>query len=521
LPVEFAALAAIEEVDDEPDGDPDEEADPCHDLKPGHEEQAEDDAEDGEYWAEGDAEAALAVGFLVAKDEDAGGDEDEGEEGADVGEVGYGSDVEETGGDGDEEAGDPGGDGGCPVALVDPGKDGGQQAVAGHGEPDACLSDLEDEDGGDHAEDGSDEHDQMDIAEQEAVPSLSEVPEGVDDGGGVIGHGIPVAEADEDDGNADVEDGADDECGDDADGEVALRIFTLFGGGGDGVKTDVGEEDDGAAGEDAGPSVGGEGVVVAGMDELRAGENEDEDGPDFEQDHDVVGAGGFLDAVDEDDGDDKDDDEGGDVEAEMPSGLIENFAGKIGESAGEIGRRDPFEGRMDAKPVHEVDGVLGKADGYGHVREGVFEDEAPSVDPGDELAERGVGVGIGGAGDGDHGGQLGVAEASAGADDGDEDERESERGPGAGAAGHGVVADEEVEQGGVEDRGGGEVLSADGGSDDGEDAGADDGANAEGDERDGAEGLAEPALRLLGLSDELIDGLSGEELRQSVTPEWG
>jgi hypothetical protein len=84
-----------------------------------------------------------------------------------------------------------------------------------------------------------------------------------------------------------------------------------------------------------------------------------------------------------------------------------------------------------------------------------------------------------------------------------------------------VVADEEVEQGGVEDRGFGEVLAADGGSDDGEDAGADDGADAQGDKRNGAEGFAESAFRLLGLGDELIDGLSGEELRQGLTPEWG
>ena len=78
--------------------------------------------------------------------------------------------------------------------------------------------------------------------------------------------------------------------------------------------------------------------------------------------------------------------------------------------------------------------VRGEADADGHVADGVFEDEVPADDPGDQLAHGGVGVGVGAAGDGDHRGQLGVAEAGEGADDGDQDERERERGAGAGAA---------------------------------------------------------------------------------------
>ncbi len=66
---------------------------------------------------------------------------------------------------------------------------------------------------------------------------------------------------------------------------------------------------------------------------------------------------------------------------------------------------------MDAEPVQQIDDVRGEADADAHVGEGVFEDEVPADDPGDEFAERGVGVGVGGAGDGDHAGELGVAEA--------------------------------------------------------------------------------------------------------------
>ena len=42
------------------------------------------------------------------------------------------------------------------------GEDVGQQAVAGHGEPDARLAELEDEDGRDHADERAEEDDEPD-----------------------------------------------------------------------------------------------------------------------------------------------------------------------------------------------------------------------------------------------------------------------------------------------------------------------------------------------------------------------
>ena len=54
--------------------------------------------------------------------------------------------------------------------------------------------------------------------------------------------------------DADVEHGADDQRGDDADGHIALRILALFAGGRDRIEADVGEENDGAAGEHAATS---------------------------------------------------------------------------------------------------------------------------------------------------------------------------------------------------------------------------------------------------------------------------
>ena len=123
------------------------------------------------------------------------------------------------------------------------------------------------------------------------------------------------------DGDSAVEEGAGDQGGEDAEGQIALGLFALFGGGGDGVEADVGEEDDGAAGEHAGPAVGHEGVPVDGLDEAGGGEDEGEDGDDLDQYKDVVGAGRLADAADQDDSENHDHEEGGNVEAEVPAGL--------------------------------------------------------------------------------------------------------------------------------------------------------------------------------------------------------
>jgi hypothetical protein len=156
--------------------------------------------------------------------------------------------------------------------------------------------------------------------------------------------------------------------------------------------------------------------------------------------------------------------------------------------------------------------VRGESYADAHIGEGVFEDEVPADDPGDQFAEGGVGVGIGRAGDGDHGSELGVTEAGEDADDGDEDQREGESGACAGTSGHGGVREQVVNQGSVADLRGVELLACHGGADDGEDAGTDDSANAESRERPGAQGLFQRMLGIFGFADQLIDGFAGKQL---------
>ena len=192
----------------------------------------------------------MAVGLAIAEDEHADGDQHKGEQGADVGQVGDGADVKQAGGNADDESRDPGGESRGAELGVDAAEDAGQQAVAGHGEPDAGLAELKDEDGRDHAQQRADENDQAHPVQHGAAGAagcsrLSALTTGaaspITD--------LPGHNAAEHDGDAAVEHGAGDQRGQNAEGQVALRIAALFGGRRNRVEPDVGEEDDGAAGQ--------------------------------------------------------------------------------------------------------------------------------------------------------------------------------------------------------------------------------------------------------------------------------
>jgi hypothetical protein len=95
------------------------------------------------------------------------------------------------------------------------------------------------------------------------------------------------------DGDADIQQGANDQRGNDAKGQVALRVARLFSGGGNGIETDIGEKDNCAAGHNAAKSRGSEGLPVGWVDERAADHQEDQDGADLDGNHHVVGFGRF------------------------------------------------------------------------------------------------------------------------------------------------------------------------------------------------------------------------------------
>ena len=132
----------------------------------------------------------------------------------------------------------------------------------------------------------------------------------------------------------------------------------------------------------------------------------------------------FLDAAHQDHGQQHHDDEGRPVESKMPAGAVNHVALQVLQAGGEIGGRNPFRIGMPAEPVEQVHDVRGKADADGHVADGIFQDEVPADNPGDQFAHGGVGVGVGAAGNGNHGGEFRVADGSETADDGHENKRQ-------------------------------------------------------------------------------------------------
>ena len=134
-----------------------------------------------------------------------------------------------------------------------------------------------------------------------------------------------------------------------------------------------------------------------------------------------------------------------------------------------------------AEQVLEVRGPAVGHRGRGH---GVFQDQVPADDPGEQLAERRVGVGVGRARHRHHGGELGVAQGREHAGEARGDEGEHQGGPGLVVRGH---AGEH------------------------EDAGADDGPDAEARQLHRTEDAAEPVLSL-GLLQKQFQRFAGKEL---------
>jgi hypothetical protein len=209
-----------------------------------------------------------------------------------------------------------------------------------------------------------------------AAGENGELLERVDHRSGVAHHGVPGHQAGEADGHGHIERGADNQRGDDADGQVALRVAALLGGGGDGVEADVSKKYNRPAGEHAAPAVGHERMPVAGMNEADDGEDEDENGDELDAHHDVVGAGRLANSADQDHREDENDEEGGDVEANVPAGMVKPVAGQILEAFRQISGGYPLGRGMQAEPVQQVHHVGSKAHADGHVGAGVLENQS-------------------------------------------------------------------------------------------------------------------------------------------------
>jgi hypothetical protein len=185
-----------------------------------------------------------------------------------------------------------------------------------------------------------------------------------------------------------------------------------------GVESDVGKEDHCRSPEDPADAVlaeragvlGNERNEVAGVEKYRARRDHQHDDADLDDDHDVVDRGRFLDADDEQDRDENRDDDRGQVEygGDRPASREpDRRAGRGAERRRKLNTELPQQRDEIARPSH--------GDGGGAER--VLEDQIPPDDPGDELAECGVGVGVRGTGDRHRRRELGVAQRRERADE--------------------------------------------------------------------------------------------------------
>src|SRR5260370_610467 len=101
-------MAAVEEVDGQPDRGPGKEAQPGQNRKTGHQQPAEQHAKHRSRDAARGAKSAVAAGIAVAQDDDADGYQSKGKQGADVRKIGERADVENSRRNADDEPGDPG-----------------------------------------------------------------------------------------------------------------------------------------------------------------------------------------------------------------------------------------------------------------------------------------------------------------------------------------------------------------------------------------------------------------------------
>ena len=117
--------------------------------------------------------------------------------------------------------------------------------------------------------------------------------------------------------------GANQQRSNDADGKIALRILRFLRGRGDGVESDVGEENVGCSGPDSGESEGRETVPVrspvAGVDVANAEPDYKNDNGNFNGHDGGVEAGALFNANHQNRGDHQRDDEGGKVDSNFIS----------------------------------------------------------------------------------------------------------------------------------------------------------------------------------------------------------
>ena len=147
--------------------------------------------------------------------------------------------------------------------------------------------------------------------------------------------------------------------------------------------------------------------------------------------------------------------------------------------------------QVDAESADEFGEITRPADGHRDIGDAIFEHQVPADDPGDQLAEGGVGICVSTSRDRDHGRELGIAKRREPAGHGGQPERKDDRRPGPRPY----------------------EISGRGGADHGKDPGTDDRADPEQNKIPGPERFFQTFVRVVGF---LEDGAEVFELEKFV-----
>ena len=283
-----------------------------------------------------------------------------------------------------------------------------------------------------------------------------------------------------------------------------LGIAALLGGGRDGIEPNVCEKYNRPARQNALESVGRKRFPVCHGNEARRGDKENHDGDQLHGDDEVVRAGALANADHQNHGEHHHHQESRQVEirARQAERAVEHRVHERGR-------------QVDAEPDEQAIRISGKPHRHGHVGDGIFQDQVPADNPGDNFTECSIRIGISAAGDGDHRGELGVTEPGERADQRDQQKRERDGRSGARPPRRrdGVPpVHQDVEQRRLEDGMELERLARRRRAGEDENPRADNRPNAERRERPRAETLPEAVLGLVRLGDQLVNALGREQL---------
>ena len=165
---------------------------------------------------------------------------------------------------------------------------------------------------------------------------------------------------------------------------------------------------------------------------------ENDDGK-LDDDDGVVGARALANSVNQKNRDRGNDQKCGKIKCDRIAGdggnrrrgkIRERFAALRDDALGRVVIVHQPHGKLQAKQTaEEPDEITRPTNRHRHVANGVFENEVPADNPGDDFTERRVGISVGGTGHRNHRRQLGITKRRETAGDSSDHKRKHHRGP--------------------------------------------------------------------------------------------